>query len=246
MMAAELSVDRPAPDRPLVATLEDYADAFITGEDVAVSGLCGRILRGTRRDDFDVLTADSNPRIVRLVGPDILEQLPGQNGFEMLMTTGHTPQDIRDAVGRGNQFKLAVFPEGKIARPATWTNLLALAGEVYPDTSYGLLTNRRALQSASFTDIRAAAGYDLAAVAARGPDDGRFMTYDRYLTSGMGLIATRAFLCHTLHVDETFSGDGYAYTPDGERATQEYIIRNEPLDRLGEYASLNVPEVQLS
>lgn len=242
---AEASLDFSASNRPLIKTIEDYADAFIHGEEVAVAALCGRILRGTKSSDFDTLTDDPARKIVMLMGSDGLEMLPGRSGYGMLTAIGYTHQHIRHKVEQGNEFKLAVFAESTDTRPATWPNVLALVGEVYPDAGYGLLTNRRDLQKVSFDAIQEAAGYNFAQVDANGPDDERFMTHERYLRSGMGLIATRAFLYNTVHLRELYSGDGFTYSPDGEQSLQEYATLNKRLDDIGEYALLNFPPIDL-
>ncbi len=221
--------------------VHEYAQAFSDGEEVSVEGLCGRILRGVCETDFTTLTNDPTRRIVMLMGPDGLEMLPGKSGYDMLTTIGYTEHHIAQKLDEGMRFRLAVFPESTIARPATWQNMLTLAGIVYPDIKAPLLSQADALQTTSFSSIQDEAGYDFATVDVAGMSDERYMTYERYVASSMGLVATRAFMYYSLHLRELYSGDGYTYTPSGDRGLQEYAIPNERLDMLGEHVLLDVP-----
>jgi hypothetical protein len=241
----EVSLGMSSPERPVVTTIEAYANAFTSGEEVAVQGLCGRILRGTQPEDFSTLTDDPQRKVVMLMGSDGLEQLPGKPGYDMLATIGYTDEYIARKIDGGTTFKLIIFPESKIARPATWSNMLDIVSEAYPDVRPRLLANSELLQAVSFATIQAVAGYRFAEVDANGPEDDRYMTYDRYAQSGMGVIATRAFLYHCVHMRDLFRGDGYTSTPLGERGVQEYAIRNERPEHLGNHILLDLPDVTL-
>jgi hypothetical protein len=225
-------------------TVEAYADAFTAGESVQVEQLCGRIIRGTSPEDFETLTNDSTRKIVMLMGPDGLEQLPGRTGHDMLRTIGYAPHHIEHLVEKGMDFRLAVFPESRIARPATWDNMLDITGMVYPEVREDLLAHRDKLQQVPFAEIQQQAGFNFHEVDRNGATDSRYMTPERFLASPRDLTAARALLYFSVHLRELYSGDGYTHTAMGERGLQEYAILNQPLRELGNFALLDV-EVEL-
>ena len=47
----------------------------------------------------------------------------------------------------------------------------------------------------------------------------------------------RAFLYHTMNLNNLFAGDGYTYTPDGRRGHREYLAANVPRDQLERWAT---------
>lgn len=230
---------RPEHLRP-VNSVEAYHQAFVHTDRVSVNGLCGRVIRGKKPADYDHLTDDPNRKIVMLMGPDGLEQLPGNSGYDALRLLGYTTEHIASRVNAGYKFKLAVFQEGREARPATWDNVTALAGATYPDTQRALERHLDNLKTVPFTDIENAAGFSFAEVDHNGINDPRYMTHERFMQSRQDLIATRAFHYFTLHLRELYSGDGYTYDHNGKRGVMEYIILNKPIHELGKHALINV------
>ena len=220
-----------------INTVTEYADAFTTGEPVQVEQLCGRIVRGLCETDFQSLTDDARRKIVLITGPDGLAKMPGQDGYDILHTIGYSPHHIEDLVQQGMQFKLAVFPESKVARAATWDNILDITGMAYPEAREDLLAHTDSLRTTPYADIEQEAGYRFHDVK---KGDERYMTYERFLASPRDLTAARAFLYFSVHLRELYSGDGYTYTPSGERGLQEYAILNQPLRELGNHALLDV------
>jgi len=223
-----------------VSTVEQYTRAFQEGQRVQVSRLCGRIVRGKRPEDFTTLTSDPNRKIVMLMGSDGLEMMPGKSGYEMLTTIGYTKRHIAARLGEGLQFKLAVFPESNIARPATWNNMIDMASHAYPRAAAPLRAHQDTLQKTSFADIEQSAGYTFADVDAEGIADPRYMTYERFLRSPKDLVAARALLYFTMHLRELYAGDGHTYTHDGRRGLQEYAIENAPISQLGKSVLLDI------
>jgi hypothetical protein len=121
-------------------TLNEYVETLKTGKTSAktITGICGRIIRGKRPEDFETLTDDPERKLVMLMGPDGLGLLPGKTGHDMLVAIGYEPDYLRHKVAEGNQFKLVVFPEGGPAKLATWENAVEAVSEVYPTAAVHL------------------------------------------------------------------------------------------------------------
>lgn len=221
-------------------TVEEYQDAFLNGKPIPVSHLCARMIRGKKPADYDHLTDDANRKIVMLMGPDALEQLPGNSGYDVLKLIGYTKKHIAERVNAGYKFKLAVFEEGKDAQVATWDNINDLAGQTYPDIKKVLASHLDALKTTPLEEIEKQAGFTFAEADHAGIDDPRYMTHERFVESSQDLIATRAFYYFTLHLRELYSGDGYTYDHDGNRGVLEYIILNKPIHELGKHALIDV------
>ena len=171
--------------------LKEYWQVFTNGQTRRVSGLCGRIIRGQKSEDFKTLTDDPNRKLVMLMGPDGLESLLGKTGYDMLVEIGYEPDYIVRKVEEGNQFKLVVFAEGGAAQLATWDNVALVAGDVYPEVAPFLRRYLTALEDTPFSEIERQAGFDFSEVDKAGPDDPRFMTYERFKRSTGSLIPTK-------------------------------------------------------
>lgn len=229
-------------NRRLVTTVEAYSEAFMNQEPVDVAHLCGRLIRGTKPEDFETLTDDPDRRLVMLMGPDGLAQLPGKSGYDMLTRViGYTPEYTAFKFRQGMSFKLAVFAESDIARPATWDNVMNLVGQTYAGIEAPLQRHSDDLKTTPFARIEAAAGYSFEEVNQNGEQDERYMTYERFLQSPQDLLATRAFFYFAVHLRGPFSGDGYTYDYEGQRGVLEYMIPNRPITELGTHALLDVP-----
>jgi hypothetical protein len=227
--------------------LQEYARALSTGlrESTQTQGLCGRIIRGKEPEDFRTLTDNHRRQLVLLMGPDGLESLIGKTGFEMLIEIGYTEEHIRrKVIDEGNSFKLVVFPEGGPAKLATWDNVLDMATEAYPDVACKLNNRREEMKQVPFSAIELAAGYRFADSDRIGEADSRYMSFERLKNCSGTLVEVRAFLYHTLHLGELFSGDGYTYTKDGRRGLMEYLVPNRPIASLGEHLLIDL-EVHL-
>jgi nicotinamidase-related amidase len=227
--------------------IRTYADAIRMGQPInqPIQGLTGRIIRGRKPEDFLTLTDDPTRQIVMLFGPDGLQKLAGKNGYDMLVTIGYEPDYIEHKVSQGNQFKMAIFPGSGGPKLATWDNVLEMAAGIYPRVAQRLQRQTKDLCSVPFSQIQQIAGYKFLDIEKLGPNDPRYMTFERYLNSSGDLACTRAFLYYTLHLRELFSGDGYTYESGGARGLQEYIIPNRPLSELGDHAvvdlTVNIP-----
>lgn len=177
-----------------------------------------------------------------LLGEDGLENLPGMTGFQILSTVlRYTDEHIRDLVGSGHQFKLAVFERDPNAdvKVATWQNTIDVVASVYPLVKDKLQANLASLQSTPFQQIETAAGYNFYSAYKKGRSDPGYMTYERLQASAGSLSDVRAFLFHTIHLREPFQGNGFT------GAQREYFLRDTPLSALPNCACTPI-DVQLS
>ena len=117
------------------APINTYLDNLNAGKPLKVPamGLCGRVIRGVKPDDFLTLTDDPSRRIVMLIDPDGLSALPGLSGYDVLITLGYEPDYLEHKVKEGNKFKLVVFGDGGEAKLATWDNLIDMVKLQYPE-----------------------------------------------------------------------------------------------------------------
>ncbi len=214
--------------------LNEYRKLFEQNQLAKVDGLCGRIIRGTKPEDFVTLTENPTRKLVMLMGPDGLEKIMGKTDYEALVDIGYEPNYIvRKVVDEGNQFKLVVFVEGSGAKLATWDNVAAVVADVYPDIATKLYQNLEALKQMSFEDVENNAGFDFSEVDKVGAGDNRFMTYEQFRDGNDDVVAARAFLYFSIHLRELFSGDGYTYDANGNRGLMEYITPNKSINTLG-------------
>jgi len=226
-----------------ISDIKSYCQAFLSGQEAKVEGLCGRILRGKQPADFATLTNDPQRKIVMLMGSDGLQLVLGKPGYEMLSSIGYTNEQVTHLTESGHVFKLAVFEQTSDFPPASWENVLKLTGAVYPGAETDLQAQLPQLKRMSFEEIQAISGYQYASV--KDLADPRYMTYERYMQSDRGLATTRAFLYYTLQLRELYRGDGYTYLPDGRRGLSEYCTKNVPIEAFGRFELIELPPIYL-
>lgn len=194
-----------------------FAQAFGRGlsHPAPANGFAGRILRGTDAASFERLSDDPGRRLVFLLDGEGLSGLVGLGGADILRHIGYDENLIVRLVARGTRFKLALIPSATLVL-ATWDNLLALAGEVYPEWA--------------------------GRIARAAPELCR-LSYDEALVAGGEATAVRAFLCDELNVNALFAGDGYTRHPDAPDVPRcaEYIARNQPLADFGTRCLIEFP-----
>ncbi len=94
----------------------------------------GRILRGSRPEDFVTLSDNPERKIVFFIPDSELRKLEKVSDYEKLKLIGWTDNEIDEYVSEGKQFKLITFLENSdVGMPATWKNLLKLIGQAYPN-----------------------------------------------------------------------------------------------------------------
>ncbi len=229
--------------------LDRYTHLLRSGQPMPVGekieGLWGRILRGNKPEDFLTLTNDPERFVVLLLDEVGLSALPGKSGFDQLIATGYTVQDIEtEIVSHRNQFKLVIFPAFEEAVLATWGNILDMVCQEYPRVA-SLIQRHRVLLTQSpsrlsfswFEDQR---GYKWGDVCEVGKSDSRFMTQERLLQNEGSLVDVREFLYHSAHLRELFSGDGWLYDKDGNRRERELVVRNQFIKNLGDYRLIDL------
>jgi hypothetical protein len=209
------------------------ANRIVSG---CAKGLCGRIIRGVTPQHFERLSDDPSRLVVMLTDSAGLESMPGKTGYEMLITVGHHPDHIKSKLATNHTYKFVLFPEGE-AFSAVWDNAFKIASQVYPDLRPFFYQNYEALKAGdhtpskgkteAFRRIEALAGYSF--MDADKKDDPRFMSYENYLKSGKGVVATRALFYHALHLRELYTGDGFTYDENGRKGVAEYFMLNKPI-----------------
>lgn len=243
-------------------SVQSYKESFTTNKPIDCTGLCGRIVRGVNPKDFESLTDDPSRKLVMLMGPDGLEKLLEKRGVEALEAIGYERDYIRQkVVDENNVFKLVVFKESKDAQLATWEGVAEVVPLVYPETEVLFQSSLKTLKQYSFETLERAAGYVFKKVDSVGQNHPWYMSADKlsrsypngipleYVESMEGLIPElsrpvidlRAFLYFTVYLKELFAGDGYTYTPEGQRSLTEYITPNRKLEDLGDHVVIDIP-----
>ena len=94
----------------------------------------GRILRGSKPEDFTTLSDNLNRKIVFFI-PDLeLKKLEKASDYEKLKLIGWTDEEIIRYIAMGKQFKLITFfANADIGVPATRKNIINLVSQVYPN-----------------------------------------------------------------------------------------------------------------
>lgn len=200
-----------------------------------IEGLVGRIIRGKTYEDFDYLSNDPNRKFVFLLDSIGLTELLGKTGYDMLTTIGHHPNYIKKQISDGISYKIVVFPEVE-SELATWDNLAKIVIPFYPDIAEDFCKYYNELLNNEFHSYEKEAGYHF--FDADYPNDFRFMSYDRYLSSKRRLWEFRAFLYHTLHIRELFTGNGYIH----QKNVKEYLILNK---KIGDIKDVCVGDIEV-
>lgn len=194
-----------------------FAQAFGRGLRLPApaDGFAGRVLRGTADDAFTSLSDNPDRQIVFLLDSDGLASLIGLSGAEILRHIGYADDTIGDLVERGTRFKLVLIPSAAL-KSATWDNLIALVGEVYPEW-------RGRIER----------------VAPRLCE----LTYDEALAEDGEVAEVRRFLHDEINVNPLFAGDGFTRRPDNpdEPVCAEYLVLNQPLEAFGSYCLIEFP-----
>lgn len=215
--------------------MDDYILALKAGFllDVPVD-LQGRILRGSKPEDFLTLSDDPKREVVMVMGSDGLQTLLGKSGYEMLVAIGYERAFIAAKIQQGQSFKLIVF-EDRGVLPATWDNVARVVMMLYPETRPAFFQYLDVLKTTPFAAWQNRAGFNFLEVHLRGPKDPRYMTHDRFWRSSQTALDLRRFLYHTVSLSDLFAGDGFTRTYTGEKGLREYLLVNQPLVRLGRY-----------
>ena len=225
-----------------------------------LSGLCGRVCRGQRVTHFlGLAPLDGTRKVVFMLGSDGLEMVLRQRELplQLLLCLGYNVLFLYQEIKRGTVFELVVCAASDAAgvTPATWDNIPKTVA-----TSFGSHGARlSALVSEHLDQLKARSFYELQQAythpgtggvmsmheARANPDSSSgegppwYMTEQRLLALPAPRAAdVRAFLYHAMNLNNLYSGDGYTYTPEGERGFREYLAPNKQKEQLGiEWAS---------
>jgi hypothetical protein len=212
-----------------------YAEAFEAKRPVIIprdADLRGRILRGRTPEDFESLALD-NRRLVFIMGPDGLSQLPGRPLRHALADIGLMPDYVQARIHQGYQFKLLVFSGGDAAPLATWDNTLDLVAACYPELGADIDAHRQTLKQTPFAHFAAQLPENMDMIDAAGEAHPLYMSLESYLAipehiRRQDALALRRVLLHEVHLQPLFSGDGHTLTPEGEKGLAEYLAPNTP------------------
>ncbi len=114
---------------------------------------------------------------------------------------------------------------------------------ISPEISDDIDTSLDELKITPFTELEARMGYAFAEVRKAGPNDPRYMSYDRFLASPRTAADVRAFLHFSVHLRELFGGDVYTYDENGERGVEEFCVPTLPLSQRGHLAVRDIDVV---
>lgn len=222
--------------------IEQYIQLFIKKEKPTdgVSGLCGRIIRGTKPEDFFSLSDDKLRKVVMYFDSEGLESMIGLSGYDMLINVGYEPEYLEHKIDSQTTFKLFVFREPQYMKLADWNNVLDMLLYVYPKTRYLIERYRYDLNFMSFEDIECESSFSFFDIEKKGLKDSRFMTYERLHLNYASLYQFRAFLYFSIHLRELFNGDGLIKTIYGEKKLKEYIILNQPIIDFADYRMIEL------
>jgi hypothetical protein len=222
-------------------SFHQYAEWFILGATGVkpFQGICGRVLKGTCAEDFDILSPDANRRIVLLLDAEGLRRLLGLSGWEVLMCIGHGQERTLERIKEGMKYKLALFPS-RYAKLGTWDNMLDMVAAEYPQIAQMVNAQREALKTTPYAQIEQMALEPFFVSSQMGEASPLFMTKERLLQTDGSLTAVRAFLYHTVHLYELYSGDGWTYSEDGKRGAQEFMVPNLRLSEMGMHRLLDL------
>jgi len=221
-------------------TPSEYRETLQYGKKTPVKGLMARVIKGTSAEDFLSFSKDKKRLIVFFLGPQGLEDLLGLKGREILEKIGYTADYIDQLKRRNYSFKLVVFKQEESFLPATWDNVLQLAGKIKPQVLSKINHQLGRLKKGSFASIQGKAPFIFKDIYFEGRSHHDFMTFERYEKTSGNLWQTRALFYFEFRLTELFAGDGYTYDNKGKRQGKEYIGLNRPIKSLHSYEVIDL------
>lgn len=172
-----------------------------------------------------------------LFGSDALQGLAGKSGLEALKSIGFTADSIRHRLDQGYSFKIVVFKKNQKILPATWDNVAQVCSAMYPNVAGKVKARIAELKKTPFSEIQSRAEYDFEKVKRAGTTDPNNMTYERLQEAEGSLVDVRAFLYHSLYLNNLFCGDGHTYEEGGAKGNKEYfaMVYERTLEELQPY-----------
>lgn len=198
-------------------------------------GLFGRIIHGTEDTDFEVLSPKVNRRLVMVLAEDGLLLATKLPAYQMLAEIGYLPPYMKYLLEGGYRFQMLAFAN-KQPLFATWPNVIQAVCDSYPEVAGKIEPHLSIFQQTKYPLFEKEAGYEFGPVDRAGPEDERFMTLGRFRRCSGTVLEARAFLYFTVRLFEHFRGDGYTSDRPGHRGLKEFIIPNQTLAELGNFA----------
>ena len=221
----------------------DYYVRGFKGEKVPpfnFDGYYGRVLRGTKPEDFLTLSDHKERILVFVLNESGLMDIMGNKTYEILLKLGYKSEYIHSLLEKNTKFKLIIFPKCSKEILATWDNILDKVLFSYPNTHKLVHKYREDLQFVPFSEIQSQAGFSFREVDLNGLNDSRYITYSRLNLDKASLIDFRAFLYYNLHLKEYFTGNGYTINHSGQQCLDEFIIQNRQICSLRDYRIINL------
>jgi hypothetical protein len=214
----------------LVTTPQEYKRVFEDKKtDVTIQNLVGRVLRGTKPEDFIDLSPDVNRKLILFMDSNGLQNILGKSLDEILDIIGYPCHQILKLFREGVKFKLLVATSGDQILNGTWDNLLKLVKSKYSSTRIPeyLERNLEELKKNSFKD-----GYENIMKLKDPSFIDKKMSADELNSREGKLWEVRLFLHHVFNLNELYSGNGYTYNEKGEKGLAEYFSINQPISNL--------------
>ena len=206
---------------------------------VVLEGLCGRFIRGTCPEHFEMLSDEPGKRLSWVCSPSQLGALLGKSAADAMFAVGFRAEWLAARHADGTKHQLVIFPAGT-GSMATWPNLWRLIAEQFGEHVDAALEPFKAEIEALKTwpphEVSSGNGYasfDPAGELQRLSDlpvhvkyahEG-FLTAERFLAaSPRTLYHARGFLDHAIGCNAKFLGTGFS--PSGEVET---LVPNVPL-----------------
>ncbi|KAJ3141423.1 hypothetical protein HK100_006852 [Physocladia obscura] len=120
---------------------EKIAHFFLTNEGVAyestlTDGIVGRFVRGSRDEDFAMLSDERANHVSFVFGGDTIRVFCGKSVPKAPMTLGVSESDLLSYRKRGLKHKLVLFPEPVECKHAKWNNAMDLVRDYYGEDIY--------------------------------------------------------------------------------------------------------------
>lgn len=208
---------------------------------VVLEGLCGRFIRGTCPEHFEMLSDEPGKRLSWVCSPSQLGALLGKSAADAMFAVGFRAEWLAARHADGTQHQLVLFPAGS-GSVATWENLWRLIGEQFGEQVDAALEPFKAQIEALKTWPPDESGNGYAAIDPAGElqrlsdlpvhvkyaHEG-FLTAERFLAaSPRTLYHARGFLDHAIGCNAKFLGTGFSPSGDVETLVPNVPLRDVP------------------
>lgn len=203
----------------------------------AMSGVCGRVVRGRQQTDFERLAYADGRRLAWITGPAGLRGMIGRSGADIVDGIGKSSGWLREKLAEGMRWRLIVMPQAVCAR-ADWAGVFEMVGQHYPEVAAKVLRWREALQ-----DPTLAASIDPHLVLGEVKDSAAHpdhMSLSRYRDCPDTALNARLFLWHSLGLNGQFVGDGWTRDERTGGRVEEFLTGNVSLAELPDHRVIDL------